>query len=77
MNTSGNKPLQPFIILFLAVGLLIILSATDRYFISYHKDLKHLNLFAGVIKEVPKKATIVKKATADKAFKDTSKFIEL
>jgi len=75
MNTSGNKPLQPFIILFLAVGLLIILSATDRYFTSYHKDLKHLNLFAGVIKEVPKKATIVKKVTADKAFKDTSKFI--
>jgi lysophospholipase L1-like esterase len=75
MKLSGNKPLQPFIILFIAVCFLMLLSATDRYFTSYHKDLKHLNLFAGLIKTPKTKVVNPKKPSINKAYKDTSKFV--
>jgi lysophospholipase L1-like esterase len=74
MNSSGNKPLQPFIILFLSIGFLLLLSATDRYFISYHKDLKHLNLFASLIKNPSKNNITHKKSAVEKVVKDTTQF---
>ena len=74
MNPSGSKPLQPFIILFFSIAMLLLLSATERYFLSYHKDLRHLNLFAGITKTPPVKFQTVKKTSPDKALKDTSHF---
>lgn len=75
MKFNGSKPLQPFSILFVTVLMLVLLSATDRYFITYHKDLKHLNVLAGLLKSPPEKVYSVKKTTVDKAAKDTSTFI--
>lgn len=75
MKLSGNKPLQPFIILFLTVFFLLLLSATDRAFTSYHKDLKHLNLFSDLIKKPEIKVLLAKKTNINKAFKDTSRFV--
>jgi lysophospholipase L1-like esterase len=74
MNYSGNKPLQPFIILFLCVCLLVIFGATDSYIVRYQKDLKHLNLFASVIKTPQVQVVVAKKANTDKVSKDTTKF---
>jgi lysophospholipase L1-like esterase len=74
MNTGGNKPLQPFIILFLTIGFLILLSATDDYFTRYYKDIKHLNLFTSLTiskKDVPE---LLKNPHPIKEVKDTSKF---
>jgi lysophospholipase L1-like esterase len=74
MNFSGNKPLQPFIILFLSVCFLALLSATDGYFIGYHSDLKHLNLFAEVTTSPNKKVLSTKKSAVRKLAKDTTQF---
>lgn len=74
MNTGGNKPLQPFIILFSTTCLLIVLSVFDGYFIHYHKDLKHLNLFSGLIKTNNKPIEKLRIPPVTKVTKDTSKF---
>ena len=75
MNYGGNKPLQPFITLFSTVVILMLLSASDGYFISYNRDLRHLNLFGEVVKTASKKVFIAKKTSEIKLSKDTSKFI--
>ncbi|HRG58973.1 MAG TPA: hypothetical protein PK323_08430 [Bacteroidia bacterium] len=74
MNTGGSKPLQPFIILFATICLLFLLSAFDSYFTSYHKDLKHLNLFSGLIKTNNKPIQKLLKPSVAKVTKDTSQF---
>lgn len=74
MKPSGSKPLQPFIILLFAVMFLVLLSATDRYFTRYHKDLKHLNLLAGLIKIEPVKINTPKMVIPAKISPDTTKF---
>jgi lysophospholipase L1-like esterase len=75
MNYSGNKPLQPFIILFMCVFFIAALSATDGYFVSYHKKLKHLNLFAEVTKTPPVKLKVAKKNNINTTYKDTNQFV--
>jgi hypothetical protein len=74
MKNSGNKPLQPFIILLFAVGLLVVLSATDRYFTHYQKNLKHLNLFSDLRKVYPKKIVASVKVKSTKPLIDTTKY---
>ena len=74
MNSSGNKPLQPFIILFLTVAFLVLISATDAYMARYNSNLKHLNLFAGIIKKVNAPVQHAPKAKIVKELKDTAQF---
>ena len=75
MNYGGNKPLQPFIIIFICVCFLAILSATDGYFVGYHKNLKHLNLLAEVTKTPPVKLKVAKKNNINTTYKDTNQFV--
>lgn len=74
MNTGGNKPLQPFIILCFTICLLLFFSAADSYLVPYHKELKHLNLFSEITKSKIKPVKKWAKLPEVKEVKDTSKF---
>ena len=54
MKPSGNKPLQPFLILLLTCSFLFLISSTDRYLCKYSTDIRHLNLFSEITKSSKK-----------------------